>query len=1024
MVDFYYYLNRQGAKGAQGEKGEAGKDGTTPTVSVGTNTSTEYTLIFDSGDGNTFETDNLRAPVVDMGGTYLRFNRDTSTQYIGNPDTATTSVYGVVKLANTDGTGDLTDCVPLELLDSTKLELTNSINLLSDIKADKITTYTKTEVDNALATKADISDIPTVGNGTITFTQGGVVKGTITTNQSGNSTIALDAGGGGSAINILPGDAIKVGTAGNNKTISVLYDNSTIKLDSNGKLKADFTGLATTSDLNGKANVVHTHTVSDITNFPTIGNGTVSIYQNGSLAGTFTMNQTGDTTINLTGGGGGTTYSAGTGIDITGNVISVDSSVVAMQTDLADMATKTWVGNQGYLISVSWNDINGKPSTFTPSAHTHTVSEITDFPTLATVATSGSYNDLTNKPSIPTQPSDIGAQEVLVSGTNLKTINGNSLLGSGNIVISSGGQITVDQIYDATSANAQSGVAIAGAGFLTSTDISDMATKTWVGNQGYTTNVGTVTSVNNVSPVNGNVTISIPTDTNDLTNGAGFITGINSSDVTTALGYTPYNSNNPNGYTSNVGTVTSVNSNLPDANGNVSLSIPVVNDSTVSFTVNGVSVGSITMNQSAGSTIALTDTQYSVMTGATSGAAGTAGLVPQPLSTDTNKYLRGDGTWATVSSGTSFTTTAPLVLSSGVLSLSINSNTLFVNSNNELEVDNTPINNALVAILGGNVSVFDDYATDLSYSNNVLQLVNQDGNTIGTGVTITAGSSITVDQVYDSSSANPQSGVAIAGAGFLTSISSANVTSALGYTPYSSLNPSGYQANVLEGIQVGGNNITITNKIANIALDSSTMNFTNGVLGANLQSIDQALIALNGGTASVFNNYYTKSETYSKAETNALIPTTMTGAGSSAAGTSGLVPQPALGDDNKFLRGDATWQTIHNPSAYLVEVSSSSIMPSWYRVYSDGWCEQGGVASVGTSTSGTQVNLTKTFTNTDYNVECTIKFPSGISNFWSNTICTGSQAVGSFNIYTGSVQSQQPVAQTVCWRAAGFTTLS
>ena len=38
--------------------------------------------------------------------------------------------------------------------------------------------------------------IPTVGNGTITIIQGGVNKGTFTTNQSGNTTIALDAGGG------------------------------------------------------------------------------------------------------------------------------------------------------------------------------------------------------------------------------------------------------------------------------------------------------------------------------------------------------------------------------------------------------------------------------------------------------------------------------------------------------------------------------------------------------------------------------------------------------------------------------------------------------------------------------------------------------------------------------------------------------------------------------------------------------------------------------------------------------------
>lgn len=44
------------------------------------------------------------------------------------------------------------------------------------------------------------------------------------------------------------------------------------------------------------------------------------------------------------------------------------------------------------------------------------------------------------------------------------------------------------------------------------------------------------------------VDISVPTNTNQLTNGAGFITGISSGDVTSALGYTPYNSTNPSGY--------------------------------------------------------------------------------------------------------------------------------------------------------------------------------------------------------------------------------------------------------------------------------------------------------------------------------------------------------------------------------------------------------------------------------------------------------------------------------------------
>ena len=54
-------------------------------------------------------------------------------------------------------------------------------------------------------------------------------------------------------------------------------------------------------------------------------------------------------------------------------------------------------------------------------------------------------------------------------------------------------------------------------------------------------------------------TLTIGGVTHDLQdNISGYITGITSSDVTTALGFTPYNATNPNGYTSNTGTITSV----------------------------------------------------------------------------------------------------------------------------------------------------------------------------------------------------------------------------------------------------------------------------------------------------------------------------------------------------------------------------------------------------------------------------------------------------------------------------------
>lgn len=63
---------------------------------------------------------------------------------------------------------------------------------------------------------------------------------------------------------------------------------------------------------------------------------------------------------------------------------------------------------------------------------------------LAAVATSGSYNDLTDKPSIPdttnlaTKTELNAKQDALISGTNVKTINNESILGEGNITIEGG----------------------------------------------------------------------------------------------------------------------------------------------------------------------------------------------------------------------------------------------------------------------------------------------------------------------------------------------------------------------------------------------------------------------------------------------------------------------------------------------------------------------------------------------------------------------------------------------------------
>lgn len=93
---------------------------------------------------------------------------------------------------------------------------------------------------------------------------------------------------------------------------------------------------------------------------------------------------------------------------------------------------------------------------------------------------------------------------------------------------------------------------------------------------------------------------------------------------------------------------------------------------------------------------------------------------------------------------------------------------------------------------------------------------------------------------------------------------------------------------------------------------------------------------------------------------------------------------------------------------------------SWYRVYSDGWCEQGGIiTSVGSSQV---VTLLKEYKDTNYYAEIhagTSKNDSGGSGY-STVICGASpytygQKVGSFRASTVSDSNYR-----FAWRACGY----
>lgn len=143
------------------------------------------------------------------------------------------------------------------------------------------------------------------------------------------------------------------------------------------------------------------------------------------------------------------------------------------------------------------------------AVHTHTVSDVTDFPSLATVATSGSYNDLSNKPTIPTVPS------------NLSDFNDD--LGSSPTHTHS--QYLTS--YTETDPTVPSWAKAASKPSYTKSEVG-------LGNvdnvQQYSASNPPPYPVTSVNGSTGTVTLSIPANTSDLNNDSGFITSYTETD--------------------------------------------------------------------------------------------------------------------------------------------------------------------------------------------------------------------------------------------------------------------------------------------------------------------------------------------------------------------------------------------------------------------------------------------------------------------------------------------------------------
>lgn len=104
-------------------------------------------------------------------------------------------------------------------------------------------------------------------------------------------------------------------------------------------------------------------------------------------------------------------------------------------------------------------------------------------------------------------------QDKLVSGENIKTINNQSILGSGNITIEGGSDVEVDQNYNPESENAQSGKAVAEA-----VAIEQKRSDNTFANALKSSKSGSAILIDDISPVTHEMSVKISSDTvTDLT---------------------------------------------------------------------------------------------------------------------------------------------------------------------------------------------------------------------------------------------------------------------------------------------------------------------------------------------------------------------------------------------------------------------------------------------------------------------------------------------------------------------------
>lgn len=358
-----------------------------------------------------------------------------------------------------------------------------------DHMIEKITTLIKGKANNSHKhTKNDITDFPTLGTA---------------------SSKDVASSGNASATQVVMGNDTRLSDARKASDVSAWAKASTKPTYTASEVGA-YTKTETDTKLNGKANSSHTHGNGDITSLDAgkITSGTISIDRLPQGALDRLIKVVDDTArFKLT----TKDVQLGDSVKVTSTkkmYIVVDETKLSSEDGYepytADSAT-----------SVPWSGVTGKPSTYTPSSHTHTKSQITDFPTSMPASDVSDWAKASSKPSY--SKSEVGLGNVDNTADSAKSVKYATSAGSASSASKATGVVdygaTTNTIQIGYGGDGISGDAIKFiAGYTTGNgsdvnakikDVSKDALKSWLGLGSLAYSSATIPTIPSSLPANG-----------------------------------------------------------------------------------------------------------------------------------------------------------------------------------------------------------------------------------------------------------------------------------------------------------------------------------------------------------------------------------------------------------------------------------------------------------------------------------------------------------------------------------------